>query len=204
MTPVRLLDRALRRAGHIHEYSDDAACLFRYRVITAPNPFLLGGETIPSGAPLLEIHLWNERVPPIPMKGPDLGWGKRFQHAIVDGLRHLAAHVETQPQLLEARAVGGTTLVFSYNRGIGAGRALARHGFLTVEIPPRRAPFELGERILCWLLAREFQDVAPPLREFLQTPRSQSWVPMGDFRRRYGATTREAVRTQSPHSGVNG
>ncbi|HEY7791523.1 MAG TPA: hypothetical protein VIC33_13475 [Vicinamibacterales bacterium] len=61
---VRWLDRALRQYQGIVEFCDQAPCVLRVSPARAGLALILpDGTRISPGDPLLELHLWNERLP---------------------------------------------------------------------------------------------------------------------------------------------
>jgi len=200
--PVELLDSALRRAYGIFEYSSGESCIFRLRLSRASHALPLGGTLVAPGAPLLELHFWNERLPALPEGGAHLAWGKRLYRVLVDGLRDVARHVRQDSLLRQAQAVGGSTLIFSPTRGAGTRRLLERHGFVGVEAPPAPMASLLSERLFTWMLLNTYQAGYHSLRETLRMQKADVWIPMGEFLRRFGTEEggREAGAAESSRS----
>lgn len=123
---VRRLDALLRRRLHIVEFTDDARCLFRIALVTAQEEKVLAdGTRVHPGEPLIELHLWNEHIPPVSADGPTFAWAGRAGRLIGHSLRLLAAHVEAEPALREAKALHGR-MALPARGGGGEFFALAR------------------------------------------------------------------------------
>src|SRR5690348_9606871 len=73
---IQALDRMLRRCHGVHEYTDDPECMIRIAWRTARHDILLrDGTIVRSGDAIVELHLWNQQLPPIPPPGPGIAWG---------------------------------------------------------------------------------------------------------------------------------
>jgi len=102
---VKGLDCLLRRCLDIREFSRDPDCILRLGVVRAGRDLALSdGTRIARGEPVGDLHLWNERVPPMPPEGPTLSWAVTFQKRMKRSLELLAAHVEGQAMHVEGQA----------------------------------------------------------------------------------------------------
>lgn len=153
---VFLLDSWLRRRHHVFEFADDWKCLLRLQHTTAEHPLRLSdGTLVAPGDPLLDLHIWNEHVPPMGADGPDLAWARMLGIRVDHSLRLLARHVREHPA--EYRYI--TAIRADMNLGPEArnrrlGRLAARFGFESMPAsssqpgPVRR----VGENMLMLLL----------------------------------------------------
>lgn len=187
----------LRAAYGIGEYSQDEDCIFRVRPIHAPRALKLIDGEIPEGAELLQIHLWNERMPPIPAGGANLAWGKRFRQAMDNGFHHLARQIEQDPAFRNVRAIGGTSLLMTAQRSPSTARLWERYGFELSAAPDVSWLLNLTDRFYGWLLLTEFQQVHPSLWEMFRLPRRDSWISRAEFLKRYGAGATTAAASPS-------
>ena len=71
---MRRIDAWMLRVLGIFEFSDDPECVLRLQITRAPHTLCLNGRVVNAGEPVLELHLWNEHIPPLPPSGPDLAW----------------------------------------------------------------------------------------------------------------------------------
>lgn len=142
---VKGLDSLLRRCYGIHPFTDHPECVLRLGLARSPRDITLSDSvTVCRGEPIGDLHLWNERIPPMPTGGPGLGWAVAFQRRLRRSLEELAVYVETGPPYREVRAfraIGSTAArPGAAAHGVVSGLiALAgRFGFEAVE--PARSP----------------------------------------------------------------
>ena len=183
---VRSLDRYVRKKLDIFEYSTDDGCIFRVRTSRAARDLELPAQTIATGDPVLELHFWNEHLPPVPETGHDMRWAVGSRRVLISSCRMLAARLQEDPRMAEARAVGGITPLFAAGDGSGWERIFGRLGFV---MRPHQNPsgrfFEFWERVYAWMVMRAF-DVgsgAPPTLANIH--RTDFWISRDDFLRRY-------------------
>jgi len=70
-------DHFLSKLQGVKTFTDNPECILRYKVIKK------------DGKILIELHLWNEHIPQVPLDGTDLFWGKRFQKLFFNSLKEL-------------------------------------------------------------------------------------------------------------------
>ena len=88
---VHQLDPMLRRAHRVQEFTQDPQCVLRVALGFSNRDLQLSdGTWIRRGDPIVELHLWNERIPRMPPEGPDLAWSLRFYRRLVASLRLVA------------------------------------------------------------------------------------------------------------------
>ncbi len=185
---IRLIDRCLRRVYGVYEYWDDPRCLFRIRLAKAPDVIHLPEGTIPTGVQLLELHFWNEHMPPIPEEGPDLAWGLRSYRMTLASLRRLAGQLRADPRLKGVQAITGVTVLY-LNKGAGAApeQLFQRLGFTLRPHRSRLGSFgEFWENLYTWLLMKTYNAVSLRRRRLLQLQRHEVWMPISEFVLRYG------------------
>ena len=57
-------------------FTDDPACILRVALSVSARDIVLNDDVrIARGAPVLELHFWNERLPVLPRRGASLEWG---------------------------------------------------------------------------------------------------------------------------------
>lgn len=149
------LDRWLCRRFGIYEYSARPDCLFRAEIGRADERVRLSdGLRVQVGDPLLELHLWNEHVPPMGRQ-PSVAWGRRTARMMDASLSELAGHLA---QSADCRAVVALRAQMRLRTGRQSAQLASifrRFGFEAV--PHSRAerpgPLRLlGENILVALL----------------------------------------------------
>lgn len=178
---IRLFDRFLRRVEGIFEFCDDPACLLRLRIGRAAHPLSLPDGQVPTGAKVLEIHLWNEHIPPIAAEGPDLAWAVRVWRMLRTSLRHLAKQMQHDPRLAGVQAVGGITVFVSPGE-----KLVARLGFTICPYHNRLGRFgEFWENLYTWGIMWAFNAASLRQRRLLQLRRTEIWMSADEFLRRY-------------------
>ena len=96
---VSNIDASMRRRQGIFEFCEDEDCIFRLKVTTAGEAPALVDAGLPADARVLELHFWNERLPELPLGGPDLAWANRARRATVSSLKKIAAYIQSEPDL---------------------------------------------------------------------------------------------------------
>jgi hypothetical protein len=189
---VFALDRYLRRRMGLSGVCDDPRCLFRMRRGAAPYDLVLDGDRIPAGAPVVELHFWNEHFPPVPEGGPTLRWGVQGQKMVTFSCHALAHRLVEDGELTDVRAVGGTTPLFAVGDGSGWERIFLRLGFRLS--PHRGGRGEIWERLYAWIVMWAFNVGASGPGRLRDVRRTDFWVATGDFVERHAANTpRETV-----------
>ncbi len=180
---VRAVDRSLRRRMRVFEYSRNPHCVFRARLTRAAHPLAVPGGSVPAGAPVLELHLWNERVPPLPEHGPDLAWAARSVRLMRDSCRELAERMQTDPVLGNVEAVGGVASLFTASGEHGADGILQRLGFrVSAEANDR----PLWENLHAWLLVWTFNRNSIRPGRWQRMRRAAFWTTRERFLCRFG------------------
>jgi hypothetical protein len=182
---VRALDALVRRILGVCELSPEARSLVRIRPTRARRQVCLADITIRPGDPLLELHLWNEHVPPLPATGADAAWAVRVLNSFRASLREVAQRLQT-PAWEGVKALHGTTSLVGAQ---DASLALMRHlGFSVVAAA--RGPLgrfgELWDNAYAWALLWAFNPLSLRHRSWTDLRRMEIWVSREAFLRRYG------------------
>lgn len=154
---LETLDVRLRTRHGVIEYSRSPDCLFRISMVASGDDISLAdGGRIRGGDRLIELHLWNEHLPPFPQRGPNLGWALRVSRAFDASLRELHRYIETHAELHDVVGLRGNMTFGGSARGAQLGRVAARYGFEPIDAPPLRSPWQrlhrFGENILISLM----------------------------------------------------
>lgn len=100
------LDRWLRQRQGVSEFTDDPDCLFRIQPAKLDSDVVLGdGTCLLRGAAIVNLHLWNEHMPPIGPGGATMKWGRVLARRLDMSLRQLSAHLRRTPSLREVAAL---------------------------------------------------------------------------------------------------
>ncbi len=194
MKPWRLVDAAMRARLRLVEPWQDEEALFRVRLSRAAHAVALPDATIRAGDPVVELHLWNEHVPPMAPKGPDLAWAKAFERRATASLKALAALLPSDTRFSPARALRGVSSAFSPSRGTGTRKLLERIGFTAIAVDSARgSTAALLDGVYAWYLLRAFAARAPSLGRVLRLPRAELWMSMATLVRRYGLPGRSGL-----------
>jgi hypothetical protein len=186
---VRLLDRFLARMLGLSEYWDDPTSILRIRVVEAPHTLCLSDVEIEAGATVVELHFWNDHIPPLPTEGPDLAWAMGFYRMLVSSFRVLAGQLATRPDLAAAQALGGATVLV-----VPGGRSASEKLFerLGLELFPYHNPLGrfgiFWENLFTWALMWAYNGVSVRQRHVLELHRTEAWMSRDKFLRRHGGT----------------
>jgi hypothetical protein len=98
----------LRQASRIRPLSDNPECILRISLGKARGDLSLSdGAKVHAGDPLVEIHLWNERLSLLEGSTAPLAWGVALLRDFRSSLRLLATRLHDDPDSREVVAVRG-------------------------------------------------------------------------------------------------
>jgi hypothetical protein len=185
---IRTLDRLIRWANGVFEFCDEEECLLRLQWARAPHDLHLSdGTQVRAGDPVLKLHLWNERVPPLGPVGSDLAWAANVRRRLIHSLRAAAQWLADQPGRADVRAIGGATVLVSPGGAAGGLRLMERLGF---DVFPYRGPLarfgEFWENLYTWGLMWTFNAASLRHRSLLRLRRTEVWMAIDEFLARYG------------------
>lgn len=148
------LDAQLRRRHGVYEFTDNPGCIFRIQHGQAPCDMVFSdGTRLKAGDPVLNLHLWNEQVPPMEASGPTMSWARAIDQGIRVSLRELAIHLKREESLKDIAAVSGTMHLGPPEQTKQLVRMAARFGFEAVEgCEAQPALARLGENAMGLLL----------------------------------------------------
>jgi hypothetical protein len=202
---VSVIDKTLRARQGIFEYSHCPNCIFRAHVAAAARDIALSdGTCLAAGSRLINLHLWNEHVPPFPDRGPTLGWARRMRYDIEISLRELAAFVADDRGLADITAIGATTMFASARQAQLVAQLAARYGFVrALDTPAGRSASQalhrFGENILISMIVVSHNPAA--LRaDCFRRDRVPVYLRRDELVRRFGG--RESQSHQ--HANVSG
>jgi hypothetical protein len=171
----------------VFEFSENQDCILRLQVAKISHPLSFSEDTIPTGAEVLVLHVWNEHMPPMPPGGADLAWTKKTFQAFLKSLGEAADYVKSKPAMKEVRAVGGITiLLFSGDRASGA-RFMERLGFAVMPYSNPLGRFgEFWENFYSWMLMWTYNPGSVRYRPVMGFRRAEFWMPVEEFVWKYG------------------
>ncbi len=162
------LDIRLRRHQAIVEYSSHPSCIFRLGIARSRRTLTLrDGTHLKAGQRMVQLHFWNEHIPPVPQKGATFSWARRMQKNISTSLRELARYLQSRPDLHDICVVcGDVPSAATKAQCQQIEYIMGYYGFETVmeyeRLPLRERIHRLGENILISLTI--FAQNAPALR----------------------------------------
>jgi hypothetical protein len=123
-------DRWLRQRQGVYEYSDDPRCFFRVQRMTAERDVALGdGRRIGRGTPVLNLHLWNEHVPPLGSNGFGIAWAREATRRVELSMYGLPRHLKWARALHELVALRGDMRLGTAEQSDQLARIAVRYGF---------------------------------------------------------------------------
>jgi len=155
---VSVIDKKLRARDGIFEYSVCPRCIFRAQLESSASDIALSdGTSVSAGSHLINLHLWNEHIPPFPAQGPTLGWARQMCRGLEISLEELAAFLQDRPAPEDIAAIGANMMFGSTLQAQALVQLAARYGFVrAVDVAPPRSIAQrlhlLGENILIAML----------------------------------------------------
>ena len=183
-TLIHALDRFLRRRLRLEEVCDDPRCVFRMRRVVTSRRLGLDGNGVPEGAPMVELHFWNEHFLPVPDGGPNVRWAVEGRKRVSYSCSALAQRLASDPDLADVRALGGTTPLFAAGDGSAWERLFRRLGFELEPHPEGRGEF--WQRLYAWLIMWGFNVGARGPGRLRDVHRTDFWMSSKDFIERHG------------------
>lgn len=102
---VRAIDRRMRRSQGLIEFDAGPDCIIRVSFFGANHRLVLSdGVVVERGAPVLDIHFWNERLP---QAAPGIAFGGQFGRRLARSFRDLSLAIQSDPRISHAVAVRG-------------------------------------------------------------------------------------------------
>jgi len=142
------VDWLLRRWYGVYEFSRTDENLLRISVRVAKMSLTLSdGVKVTPGDPIIDLHIWNERIPTLGALGPSLVWASRVNRRIQRSLIALASHLDQCDDLDRCVALRAVAIFISSRAADKATRIAARYG-LTPPLEARRA--DLGDGLLAF------------------------------------------------------
>lgn len=156
-TPVRMLDRCLRRLLGIFEFCADDECILRIAKRGSPiDVFLPDGTEVRQGDGVVELHFWNENLATLNCRKSTFGWGVRFRSGMRISLQLLANYANQELSADTAKAFYARLVFPVGGRFHACARVAADYGFTLLQ-PTRTLPRKVHDffeniliHALCW------------------------------------------------------
>lgn len=184
------LDARLRRHQAVIEYSSDPACVFRLGLVTSRRTLTLrDGTRLRPGQRMIELHFWNEHIPPVPPGGATILWARQMQKAIAVAMRELARYLALRPDLADIAVICADVPSATRAQWQQIEHIMGYYGFETVMESERLPLYErihrLGQNILISLTI--FAQNATALRlDTLMRVRVPIYLSRQNLQRRFG------------------
>jgi len=188
------LDRWLRRRLRIYEFSSVEGCLLRAERCRADaRAELVDGVHVRVGDPLLRLHLWNERIPPIGRHGPSFTWARQIERDLRISLQELARHLVAPAGGDAVVAVCAQVHLINEHQRLQIDRIFGRFGFQRVPGPRPHLLRAVGESLLVAFLTLATNPTS--LRHgVLRRSCERLMISRAQLLRRYGAPGRALGR----------
>jgi len=186
-TIIRRFDSWLSGREGVESFTNDPRVIMRLQIGRVRHEIYLPDRTIPVGTKVLMLHAWNERMPRIPTKGPDLAYGLELQRRTIDSLKAVAQHIYNTLPIQDIQAVGGVTAHITLKE-IDGGRAMLEHlGFTVMPyFRPLGAFGEFWENFYTWWLMWTYNPASVKHRSLWHLQRTEFWMTKEKFVEKYG------------------
>jgi len=185
---IRAFDRWLSEVEGVFLFRQDPQELLRLRWAQADREIPLPEGRVPRGSVILEIHLWNDHLPPMPKEGPDLGWALKMERGFVRSMRHLGRELQTNPAYAEVPALRGTTVLLNPADPSGGESLMVRLGFEAFPTPRSLGGFgDFWENFYSWWLMWAYNQATLRGRGMLRLQRMDIWMSRQRLIAKYGS-----------------
>jgi hypothetical protein len=189
---VLRLDERLRHWYNILEYSRNPQCVFRIGMAEGTEDLCLSdGTRLHRGDPIIDLHLWNEHVPPFGPSGPSLAWARQMKCCVDVSLRELAAHLSQHDEYDDVHVIRANMVLGPAAQGAQLARIVEHLGFEPLgeqmePIPVLERLNRAGVNILAFLLVLATNPQAARADVLLRHP-IVAHISRRHLQRRYGA-----------------
>jgi len=172
----------------VYTFSEEADCILRLRLSNSEKSVDLPGGKVNPGDDLLEIHLWNEHIPPLLASESSMVWGSRTLRLFIQGLRQVAQQLNHDPGMARIRAIHGEMIFLSTARNPVRGRQMERLGFTVLPYHSKAGAFgEFWENFYSWWLMWAYNPLSVQGRRLTSNHRLEIWMSIDAFKERYNA-----------------
>ena len=196
---IRAIYWVLRKTNGVFEFCDDPDCVFRVSIGVSKYPLQLPDGEIPAGTKVLEVHFWNEHMPPMRSDGSVIGPAVKLRRKVASSAQRMAEAMQNDPRLSGVKAVGGVTPLFIPGDNSAADGIFRRLGF---SVTPHQNPLgrfmEFWEEVYAWFLMWAFTLGNQNRRSLRGLRRSDFWISTNNFLRLYGG---QSTGTDADDSG---
>ena len=154
---VLRLDKRLRDWERIHDYTHHPDCIFRIHVGRLRQDIVTAdGIVAHAGDALIHLHLRNQSMPKLGVRGPSIRWARQVRVALNLSLRELARYVAAHPELGDICGIRGDIVLAMPQQSAHLAAIVRLLGFEVLPEPSRLSAGECirraGENILALLI----------------------------------------------------
>jgi len=176
------IDCILRHWYGVRAYSSCDDALLRIAVANAATELVLAdGTHVMPGDLVIELHIWNERIPTLGLPGRNLFWACCVKNRIRRSLSELARYLELNPALHPYVAVHAEAFPMTERAARKLARVAACFGLM--QAAPE-LPADWGHGMLAWLLAWACNPGSVSGKQ-LRPFRHEFWMSALELRTRY-------------------
>jgi hypothetical protein len=192
---VRRVDAMLRQRQGIFEFSNDPDCIFRISLGRAGRLLTLSdGVAIRPHDAVVQIHYWNEQMPPIPKEGRSALWAARFRNGVVHSLSLLAEALTRERRFADVAAIFAAPAFAAGGGPAITTRLSTRLGFDVLDGPSSDGSIHAWfDSLLIWVLMRTFNPASVRGRG-LAHDRVPIWMSRSKLLTMYGPESGTALR----------
>ena len=124
------LDSRLRDRHSVFEYTSHPDCILRIGIAPLDRTVSFAdGRCGQAGDRLVDLHLWNEHIPPMSQEGASVGWARRMHRGMIFSLRELARFLDVRRDLDDIRLLRANTNFVGPRRRAQNVRLMRGYGF---------------------------------------------------------------------------
>lgn len=196
---IRHFDGWLSRIEHVEPFADGPLIILRLQDSVAAWDIPLTHGSVRAGSPVIVLHWWNDRLPPISSQGADLDWALQFQRCLLYSLKAAAHHLQNAPATNKVQAVGGNIVQIHLQDSDPGLRLLERLGFTVFPYHrPAGAFGEFWENFYTWLLMWTYNPGTLRSHSLLGLQRNEFWMTRKSFLEKFGAVHEAAMLVPGP------
>jgi hypothetical protein len=185
---IRAIDWVLRKFYRVTPFSDEPECILR--IARDPSRWrasLSDGVEVRPGDPIIQLHLWNERILEFLQSYETLGWTRSLLRRFIKSLRILNEYLNQQAwgnEIVAMRAEFGFLVSLEL-----AGPILSSLGFDVKPVERPKGRFwrrAFWDNFYSYLLMWTFNPKSLRGKELTNLLRTELWISRDRLRERYG------------------
>jgi hypothetical protein len=186
---IKEFDRFLRWTQGVYEFCEQSQCLLRLKRAQAKRTVILPDTLIEKGKPIIELHLWNEHIPPLPTDGNPLQWALQTKNRLIYSFQMLARLIVEDKSYQDIEALFGITVLAVDPATADPISLFLRLGF---EVYPYQNPLgsfgTFWENFYTWWIMWAFNKESLRKRNLWSLRRSEIWISTERFLSLYYST----------------